>query len=114
MTAQQFSDILARTEGGPSTASWPDGGRALGPWQFHPDALFYWSTKYRCYPKLNEQWDPYIERLVQIIFLHNPDLTPLVIAMWIHKGHEVNGPANKDWDTVYAARFEEFAESQGV
>ena len=109
MDANKFAEALADTEGGPATSSWPDGGRALGPWQVHPDAFYSWLRMTGVQPALNETWDNYVCRLVERMFDQLiPNHTPTEIAMRWHLGHW-STPGAPDWDQEYADRFERFS-----
>jgi hypothetical protein len=115
MTAQEFSKALGMTESrGDPNVEPGDGGCAMGRFQAHPDWLDTWKPHYGIRARLNETWDSMVERVIEAFFAdHSRYLTPLLIAMYYHKGHQVI-PDDPDWDKTYAARFEHYANAGEV
>jgi len=110
----QFVGALYEVEGGPSLSDLPDGGRALGRPQVHPDALFDWARFADTRPQLNETWDDYLDSLLRAIYAAlSAQRTPVQIAMWWHLGHPCV-ETDADWDQEYAARFTAALAKRGV
>lgn len=107
MSPQQFAHAIAIVESNDNpNAPLGDAGRALGRWQWHPDAVWGWAVRLSVVPTLNETWDSFLYRLLlrHYVFHSQQGLTDVQCAMAFHEGHIVK-EGDVDWDTGYAARF---------
>jgi hypothetical protein len=104
-TVDQIDSAIGWVESRNDPPALPDGGRALGRWQVHPDRLWSEAHAFKLSPALGETWDSFVDRVLRaMITYHAQHNTPLEIAMYWHLGHWAD-PDDADWDQVYADKF---------
>lgn len=105
VTVEQFLDALAQVESSNNPEAWGYGGRAMGRWQVHPDALWTFAHLYSIKPLLGETWDHLVNRIVTALYNDNAaNEEPRAIAMRWHVGHWTY-PSRPEWDLVYEEKF---------
>jgi|ERR1700722_6509936 len=107
MTSSQFAHALGTVESNNTPyGKFGDGGRAMGQWQLHPDALDTDKNLLGISALLGETWDAYVHRIVTAFYLHYTSKgynAPEIAMIW-HLGHPIhtNDPG---WDSNYNANF---------
>jgi len=111
---QDFLHCLAMTESNDDPdAPLRDGGRALGRFQIHPDAMDTMEKRFGIRPALNETWDSFLTRLVTaFVGFYQGQMSDIEVAMYFHLGHHAR-PTDDDWDKEYQQRFEIFVAEIG-
>jgi hypothetical protein len=110
MTTKDFLYCLGSTESRDDpNAPLGDGGRALGRFQWHPDAVWTNCRRFGIQPTLNEPWDSFLTRIVVAFYEHFiPSMEADEVAMYFHMGHRVQR-TDTDWDAGYQQRFQGYA-----
>lgn len=103
----QFSELISRVESNHNPHAYGDGGRALTSYQVHPAWLFEWTFKLRVSPRVNDTWDEFVARVIDVFAVHvfGLGLTVTEGAMYFHLGH-ITFATSPDWDHAYAEKVE--------
>lgn len=103
-----FSELIARVESHKNPRAFGDGGRALTSYQVHPAWLFEWAIKLRVSPQINDTWDEFVARVIDIFAVHaySLGLTAVEAAMYFHLGHITFRTKSPDWDNDYAEKVD--------
>lgn len=84
-----------------------DSGRALGPFQFHPEAFWEWADRPTRGMTWNQWFHQAIERFIENMIQAYPDIKPREIAVVFHRHCYIRRAAAEDYTLDdYAARFD--------